>query len=154
MYFHNTISSITFIMQSLKQCFEVKHRKKKGGRRFIYFQIVENHMYVFIYILQSHGQRFRLYWDFQLLSMTLFLFHFVPSCILCSHIFYLPSIRKRMYIHKFLKNPNNKKNYVYDVKYITTYTTYYTTRSQMVGIAFWKVLIPLGSPKRDKKNRR
>ena len=50
MYFHNTISSITFIMQSLKQCFEVKHRKTKGGRRFIYFQIVENHMYVFIYI--------------------------------------------------------------------------------------------------------
>ena len=41
-----------------------------------------------------------------------------------------------MYIHKFLKNPNNKNNSVYDVKYITTYTTYYTTRSQMVGIAF------------------
>ena len=28
-----------------------------------------------------------------------------------------------------------ENNYVYVVKYITTYTNFYTTRSQMVGIA-------------------
>ena len=37
-------------------------------------------------------------------------------------------------IYKFLKD-NDKNNYVCDVKYITTYTIYFTTRFQMVGIA-------------------
>ena len=30
---------------------------------------------------------------------------------------------------------NGKNNYACDVKYITTYTKYYTTRFQVVGIA-------------------
>ena len=40
-----------------------------------------------------------------------------------------------IYVYKFVKNRNDKNNYAYVVKYITTYTSYYITRSQMAGIA-------------------
>ena len=39
------------------------------------------------------------------------------------------------YIHKSIKSCNDKKNYVYDVKYINIYTSCYNTRSHMAGIA-------------------
>ena len=41
-----------------------------------------------------------------------------------------------MYVYTSpLKAVMIENNYVYVVKYITTYTNFYTTRSQMVGIA-------------------
>ena len=39
------------------------------------------------------------------------------------------------YITNPFKSIMIKPNYVFDVKYITTYTNYYTTRSQIAGIA-------------------
>ena len=49
-------------------------------------------------------------------------------CIyVCIYVFYLSSIILK--ILKFLKRRNEKNNYVCVVKYITTYTNYYTTRS-------------------------
>ena len=48
------------------------------------------------------------------------------------HVFNLQSIIVKIY--KFLKD-NDKNSYVCDVKYITTYTIYFTTRFQMVDIA-------------------
>ena len=48
------------------------------------------------------------------------------------YVFNLLSIILKIY--KFLKD-NDKNNYVCDVKYITTYTIYLTTRFQMVDIA-------------------
>ena len=54
------------------------------------------------------------------------------SLYVCMYVFNLLSIILKTY--KFLKD-NNKNNYVCDVKYITTYTIYLTTRFQMVDIA-------------------
>lgn len=46
-------------------------------------------------------------------------------------VFYLLSIIIK--IHKFVKSNSDKNNYVYDVKFITTYTSYYNTRFRCWG---------------------
>ena len=54
--------------------------------------------------------------------------------LVCVYLCILFSIDNKK-AYNFARSRNDRNNYVYDIKYITTCTIYYATTSQMVGIA-------------------
>ena len=106
-YLHNSTCSIAFIMQSLKshsnfflekECFKRKDSEAKEERRAMEFQTEVNlicmfsHvilMCVFIYIIAVNYIHLRICSYPLFLSMTLFVYHFLPPCELSEGIVYL-----------------------------------------------------------------